>query len=127
MTFACFEIILLLLTKTFTFPLSDFSESLTHIAIFAVEVDGTKTLYRHFLRQTNGSLIEIGDDIEQHFSGQIALEKLLGGIEGREGEEKKSEGDGGEGGGEGVGGKFENDNLDFITQGNIEEFNKKFD
>ncbi|GMI03590.1 hypothetical protein TrLO_g5556 [Triparma laevis f. longispina] len=106
-----------------------FEESLTHIAIFAVEVDGNKTLYRHFLRQANGSLIEIGEDIEQHFSGQIALEKLMGGVEdGGEEEEKKmdeSTSGGWEGGGNTT--NFEKEGMDFITQGNVDEFeNKKF-
>lgn len=57
-----------------------FEQKITHIAIFTTEVDGAKTLYRHFLRDVNGSIVEIDEDIAQRFSGQLALEKLLGGI-----------------------------------------------
>jgi hypothetical protein len=65
----------------------NFKQVMTHIAIFTTEVDLTKTLYRHFLRQSNGSIIEIDEAIKQHFSGQLALEKLLNGA----GEENKKE------------------------------------
>ena len=65
----------------------NFKQVLTHIAIFTTEVDLTKTLYRHFLRQSNGSIIEIDEAIKQHFSGQLALEKLLKGA----GEEENKE------------------------------------
>jgi len=59
----------------------NFTEVMTHITIFTTEVDLTKTLYRHFLRQHNGSIIEIDEEIMQHFSGQLALEKLMGQVQ----------------------------------------------
>jgi len=57
-----------------------FEEKMTHVAIFTSEVDGERTLYRHFLKQVNGSIVEIDDEIMEVFSGQMALEKLLGSI-----------------------------------------------
>ena len=57
---------------------TDFSKECVHIAIFTTMVDGTRDLFRHFLRQENGSIIEISEESMQHFSGRLALEKLLG-------------------------------------------------
>jgi len=56
----------------------DFQKECVHIAIFTTMVDGTRDLFRHFLRQENGSIIEISEEGMQHFSGRLALEKLLG-------------------------------------------------
>lgn len=57
---------------------STFEQKMTHIAIHTVEVDGERTLFRHFLRLPNGSVVEVDDNIGENFSGQLALEKLLG-------------------------------------------------
>ena len=57
---------------------SNFEQKMTHIAIHTVEVDGERTLFRHFLRLANGSVVEVDDKIGENFSGQLALEKLLG-------------------------------------------------
>ena len=59
-----------------------FFQKVAHIAIFQTEVDGSKTLYRHFLRNANGSIVEIDGKQSQHFSGQLALETLLGETDG---------------------------------------------
>jgi len=56
----------------------DYKRECVHIAIFTTMVDGTRDLWRHFLRQENGSIVEINEDSMQHFSGRLALEKLLG-------------------------------------------------
>ena len=83
-----------------------FEQKMTHVAIHTVEVDGERTLFRHFLRLPNGSVVEVDDKIGENFSGQLALEKLLGsaggdeGGRGREGEVVVDEGEqGGDGGG----------------------------
>jgi len=68
-----------------------FVEKMVHVAIFTVEVDGGKTLYRHFLKQVNGAIVEIDDEIMERFSGQLALEKLMGGEEEEGGEVEKGE------------------------------------
>jgi len=56
----------------------NFEQECVHIAIFTTLVNGEKDLFRHFLRQENGSIIEISEESMQHFSGRLALEKLLG-------------------------------------------------
>ena len=60
---------------------SAFSQVMTHVAIFTTDVDLSRSLFRHFLVQHNGCVAEIDDEIMQHFSGRMSMEKLMGEID----------------------------------------------
>jgi hypothetical protein len=50
------------------------------VAIYTEEVGGERELYRHFLKDVGGGIVEVlGEEMGERFSGQMALEKLLGG------------------------------------------------
>jgi hypothetical protein len=53
-------------------------EVTTHLAIYNLEIDGSKTLYRHFLRMPDGTIIELFDVVAKSLGSQYdSLEKLL--------------------------------------------------
>jgi hypothetical protein len=53
-------------------------EVTTHLAIYNLEIDGSKTLYRHFLRTPDGMIIELFDVVAKTLGNQFdSLEKLL--------------------------------------------------
>lgn len=55
-----------------------FKEVTTHLAIFHETSSGKRTLYRHFLRSPDGTLLEVFGDIEKQFRGEFrALEEAL--------------------------------------------------
>lgn len=50
----------------------------THLTIYNQELDGSKTLYRHFLRMPDGTIIELFDVVAKSLGSQFdSLEKLL--------------------------------------------------
>lgn len=50
----------------------------THLTIYNLEIDGSKTLYRHFLRMPDGTIIELFDVVAKSLGSQFdSLEKLL--------------------------------------------------
>lgn len=55
-----------------------FEERTTHIVIYELGLDGTRQLYRHFLRNTDGSTVEVFGDMATTFGSQYtALGDLL--------------------------------------------------
>lgn len=55
-----------------------FKETTTHLAIYHEDAKGVRTLYRHFLRSPDGTLLEVFGDLVEDFQGEyISLEKAL--------------------------------------------------
>lgn len=55
-----------------------FVETTTHIAIYNVNLDGVRQLYRHFIQNPDGTMMEIFGDLALNFGAQYhALEQLL--------------------------------------------------
>jgi hypothetical protein len=55
-----------------------FKETTTHLAIYHEDSKGVRTLYRHFLRSPDGTLLEVFGDLVEDFQGEyISLEKAL--------------------------------------------------
>jgi len=53
-------------------------ETTTHLAIYHEDADGERTLYRHFLRSPDGTLLEVFGDLVADYQGEYsALEKAL--------------------------------------------------
>ena len=46
---------------------SAWSSVTTHLVIYHAQLDGTRELYRHFLRMPDGTIIEVFGDLQQHF------------------------------------------------------------
>jgi len=58
--------------------LPEFVETTTHIAIYQMDMNGSRTLWRHFLRTPDGGVLELFDDLSSSFGGRYrALESLL--------------------------------------------------
>ena len=67
-----------------------FKETTTHLAIYHEDSKGVRTLYRHFLRSPDGTLLEVFGDLVEDFQGEyISLEKALLGAADRVMAEKK--------------------------------------
>ena len=53
-------------------------ETTTHLAIYHEDAKGERTLYRHFLRSPDGTLLEVFGDLVADYQGEyLALEKAL--------------------------------------------------
>ena len=53
-------------------------ETTTHLAIYHEDAKGVQTLYRHFLRSPDGTLLEVFGDLVADYAGEyIQLEKAL--------------------------------------------------
>jgi hypothetical protein len=53
-------------------------ETTTHLAIYHEDSKGERTLYRHFLRSPDGTLLEVFGDLVADYQGEyLALEKAL--------------------------------------------------
>ena len=56
----------------------DFREVTTHIIIYEAGLDGSRELYRHFLRLPDGAIIEVFGDMSKQFGvGTSALQEVL--------------------------------------------------
>ena len=56
----------------------DQKETTTHLAIYHEDSKGERTLYRHFLRSPDGTLLEVFGDLVADYQGEyLALEKAL--------------------------------------------------
>jgi hypothetical protein len=54
------------------------TETTTHLAIYHEDSHGERTLYRHFLRSPDGTLLEVFGDLVADYQGEyLALEKAL--------------------------------------------------
>ena len=50
----------------------------THLAIYHQELDGSRMMYRHFLRNTQGAILEMFGDMKLNFGSQFKeLEELM--------------------------------------------------
>ena len=57
---------------------STFEETTTHICIYELHMDGRRQIYRHFIRNPQGAIMEIFGDLTNNFGSQYsALEELL--------------------------------------------------
>ncbi|CAE7581417.1 unnamed protein product [Symbiodinium microadriaticum] len=59
----------------------EFDAITKHFAIYELEMDGKRTLHRHFLMLPDGAIIEIFDQLSLDLSNQFkSLERLLGDV-----------------------------------------------
>ena len=55
-----------------------FKEITSHLALYTMQIDGTRKLYRHFIKRPDGCIVEVFGDVSVHLQKeQTAIERVL--------------------------------------------------
>lgn len=56
----------------------NFQEITSHLALYTMQIDGTRKLYRHFIKRPDGCIVEVFGDVSVHLQKeQTSIERVL--------------------------------------------------